>query len=101
MIKMRVSAFALGMSLISSLAFADGGFITMAANQLTIAAPSDGTVLIYIGANGPIFFGGAQGDFVVPPSVNENARSRMLAVALQAKATQWPTSEYLVGRNLF
>jgi hypothetical protein len=74
---------------------ASGAFTALASNVATV---NDGSVLIYLSApGGPNFCGGAQGDFVIPATVSENTRSRMLAIALSAKALTQPLTIYYDG----
>ena len=62
-----------------------------------VAAQSDGSVLIYTAATGPNICGGVQGDFVIPTTVSEGSRSRMLGIALAGKASQTTLAIYYDG----
>lgn len=62
-----------------------------------VSAMSDGSVLMYTASAGPNFCGGAQGDFVIPSTVSEGSRSRMLGIALAGKLSQQAIGIYYDG----
>lgn len=71
-----------------SVVFGAGG--TTVAIPSNVSAMSDGSVLIYTASTGPNLCGGAQGDFVIPATVSEDSRSRLLGVALAGQLFQKP-----------
>jgi hypothetical protein len=93
----KLGAAAVALVLIQRVALAaTGGAFTGA--PTTVASMNDGSVLVYVNASGaPNFCGGAAGDFVVPPTVSEATRSRMLAIALSAKVSNTALQVYYDG----
>jgi hypothetical protein len=64
---------------------------------IKVFAQDNGVVVIYVGSAGPNVCGGTQGDFVIPATVSDAARSRMLSLALAARASQSSLAIYYDG----